>query len=181
MSDREARQLLIAALGMQSSFWGLGRITGELYAVLYTAPAPLCLAELAAELGVTKGNVSVAIRRLEELGMVQRRFERGDRRVFFSPNTDFWDIGHQFLQRRHQPAFAASFHLLAESLEKAETTGSPHLAERVRVLKDFYDRLDEFTALLLALDSARLAQLSQLLAEQLSALSLLPDESGGPR
>ena len=45
------------ALGIQSRFWSMGRITGDLYAVLYTASKLLTLAELSHELNVTKGNV----------------------------------------------------------------------------------------------------------------------------
>ena len=73
MEPTQAKRLLMSALGMQSAFWGTGRITGELYAALYTTREPLTLADIAMELGVTKGNVSVAIRRLEELGMVRRQ------------------------------------------------------------------------------------------------------------
>ena len=140
-----ARELLVEALGRQSNFWGMGKIAGELYAVLYTAPEPLTLSDIAEALGVTKGNVSVAIRRLEELGMVQRRYRRGDRRVFFHANPEFWDIARGFLRRRHQPEFAASFRLVEESLEAAS---DDFVKERLSALKSFYDTLDRITEVL---------------------------------
>ncbi len=159
MEATEAQHLLVRALGMQSGFWGMGRITGELYAVLYTAREPLTLADIAAALGVTKGNVSVAIRRLEELGMVGRQYQPGDRRVYFAPNADFWDIARHFLQRRYQPAFAASFQLVDDCLKQAQANGDVALAERVQALKNFYDLLDGLTSRLLAADPHDMALL----------------------
>lgn len=167
----EARALLVSALGRQSSFWGLGRMTGELYAVLYISPDALTLGELAEHLGVTKGNVSVAIRRLEDLGMVSRRYHTGDRRVFFEANPDFWDIARNFLDRRHRPEFSASFRLIADSVEVARTgtkTGDRNaqfVFERISALKTFYDLLDQLTEALLSISPETLSTLVTLLQE----------------
>ncbi len=131
-----------------------------LYAVLYTVREPLTLADIAAALGVTKDNVSVAIRRLEELGRVRRQYQPGDRRVYFAPKADFWDIGRHFLQRRSQPTFAVSFQLVDESLKQAQTSdGDAAIAERVQALKNFYDVLDGLTSRLLAADPHDMARL----------------------
>ena len=162
MERTKAQRSLMKALGIQSGFWSMGRITGELYAVLYTASKPLTLAELSRELNVTKGNVSVAIRRLEELGMVRRHYELGDRRVFFDANIDFWDISRHFLGRRYQPTFAASFQLIADSLRQAESERDTFVSERIQMLKNFYDVLDQLTNLLMAMTANELASLVQL-------------------
>ncbi len=79
----EARDALIQALGRQSAFWGLGKTAGEMYAVLYLSPGTVSLENLALRLNVTKGNISVAVRQLEQLGMVRRSWQKGDRRVYF--------------------------------------------------------------------------------------------------
>lgn len=164
MDLSEAERLLIAALGLQSAFWGMGRTMGELYAVLYTAREPLALQEIATRLGVTKGNVSIAIRRLEDLGMVDRQHHPGDRRVYFVATTNFWDIARHFLERRYQPAFSASFRLLDQSLQQAQEDKDPFVAERIQALKSFYDVLDRLTALLLETNPDTLAQLAPLLS-----------------
>ncbi|MCL5970948.1 MAG: MarR family transcriptional regulator [Firmicutes bacterium] len=176
MEKSEARRLLMNALGIQSGFWGIGRITGELYAILYTAQEPLTLAEIAAELGVTKGNVSVAIRRLEELGMVRRQYQPGDRRVFFAPNIDFWDIGRHFLQRRYQPAFATSFQLVDDSIRQAEASGDTFVQNRIETLKKFYDLLDQLTAILLTANPMTLASLGQEMLQMASSKTEAPTE-----
>jgi len=156
MDDLEcSREALIQALGRQSAFWGLGRTAGEMYAALYLSPEPLSLAEVAARLAVTKGNISVAIRQLERLGMVRRSWRKGDRRVFFEAETDFWRIAHDVLRRRHKPEFDQSFDLVAESVRLAQE--APPSAEREAALgrlarlQEFYRLLDGVAEVLLAL------------------------------
>lgn len=166
-TDLEAAgERLVAALGRQSAFWGVGRLPGQLYAVLYLSPGPLALADLAAALGVTKASVSVAVRTLERLGMVRRILRPGDRRVFFEAVPDFWLIARRVLQRRQKPEFDESFHLLEESLSQArEAPPGPErdfVLARLRALRDFFGELDGIAAALLRLDPRRLARLLRL-------------------
>lgn len=160
---RQARHLLVEALGSQSAFWGLGRTTGELYAVLYLAEAPLSLSELAAALGVTKGAVSLAVRHLERLGMVRRRTRPGDRRVFFEAERDFWLIARRVLERRQKPEFDQSFRLVEEALTLAGSAPPgperERALQRLQALKGFYDELDALVAMILRLGPHRLARL----------------------
>lgn len=159
----KARQRLIEALGRQSAFWGMGKITGELYAVLYLSEDPLSLGQLADELGVTKGNVSIAIRLLEQMAMVRRSMRPGDRRVFFAAEIDFWAIAQRVLERRQKPEFDESFRLVAEGLERAR--GAAPSAEqdfflgRMQRLQGFYSELDQIVAAVLLVGPKRLTRL----------------------
>lgn len=163
-----ARAELIEALGQQSAFWGVGKVTGALYAVLYLSPRPLTLAEVAAALGTSKGNVSTSIRTLEHLGMVHRSVRPADRHVYFEPETDFWDIARRVLSRRHKPEFDRSFDLVAQSLGRARAAPAGDeqrfVTNRLDALKAFYDDLDGIVALVLALDPRRLAGVLRMAA-----------------
>lgn len=162
MSDKLARSrdALIQALGRQSAFWGLGKTAGEMYAVLYLSPEPVSLEEVAQRLKVTKGNVSVAIRQLEQLGMVRRSWQKGDRRVFFEAETDFWKIAHSVLGLRHKPEFDQSFFLVDESIRVAEqaepSAERDTVLERLKSLQDFYRLLDSLVEVVLAMNPAQL-------------------------
>lgn len=159
----ESEEALIEALGRQSAFWGLGRVAGEMYAALYFSPGPLSLEELAARLGVTKGNISVAIRQLEHLNMVRRSQRRGDRRVFFEPETDFLKIARSVLSLRHKPEFEESFALVDKSARLAaaapESPDRETAVQRLQTLQQFYNRLDRIVAMLLVMDPEQLGQL----------------------
>lgn len=164
----QARDFLIEALGKQSAFWGLGKAAGEIYGVLYVSPGPLTLGEIAGSLKVTKGSVSMAVRNLERLGMVRRFFKRGDRKVYFEAETDFWKMTRTILEQRQKPEFDHSFRLVEKSLGLAK--GSPVTEERNEVvkrlehLKHFYSVLDSIVALALRLDPEQVPGLAALLA-----------------
>lgn len=155
-----SRDALVQALGRQSSFWGLGKTAGEMYAVLYLSSEPISLEEVAQRLKVTKGNISVAIRQLEQLGMVRRSWLKGDRRVFFEAETDFWKIARSVLGLRHKPEFDQSFLLVEESARLAE--GAEQSAERditmerLKSLQEFYSLLDSVAGIVLAMNPDQL-------------------------
>lgn len=178
-----ARRRLIEALGRQSAFWGLGKVPGELYAVLYLADGALSLGELARALGLSKGAVSVAVRQLERLGLVRRVLQPGDRRAYFEAERDFWMAARRILERRHKPEFDESFRLVAESLRLARSAPPgaerDRILERLSALQAFYDELDAAVATVLRLGPERLAQLVRLGARLLGRPG--GDHGGGMR
>ena len=105
-----ARRKFIEAGGHATQAFGLGRIIGQIYALLYLSPTPLCLDEIAGELGVSKASVSTAVRELQRWTAVKRVWVKGDRRDFYEAETDF----HALL--RHG--------LLATLRKKLETAGT---------------------------------------------------------
>src|SRR5213083_1286457 len=109
----EARDRLINGLGRISDFWGFGKIMGQLYGVLYLNAEALTLDQMAAELGVSKGNVSVNIRGLERLGMVHRSWRRGDRKDYYEAETDFWKIVRDIMKEREKREFDQALAVVA--------------------------------------------------------------------
>ncbi|MDZ4043749.1 MAG: MarR family transcriptional regulator [Eubacteriales bacterium] len=165
---QEAQAQLIEALGRQAAFWGFGKVTGEIYAVLYLSEKPTSLADLAETLGVTKGNISVAIRVLEQFGMVRRSMRPGDRRVFFEAEPDFWQIMRRVLEQRQKPEFDVSFRLVEESLRSAHEARSgkdrDFVLRRLNSLQDFYGELDQIVDTVLLIGPERLSRLVQVVA-----------------
>lgn len=160
-------ELLVEALGRQSAFWGLGRAAGEMYAVLYLSDRPVPLGELAERLGVTKGNISIAIRQLEQLGMVRRSWQRSDRCTFFEAETDLWKIAHSVLSLRHKPEFDQSFALVEKGFRLAQQADSSPEREdtlaRLAALREFYQALDTVVEMALRMTSEELKTLAQTL------------------
>lgn len=164
----QARELIIEAMGKQSSFWGLGKTVGEIFAVLYLSTVPLTLAEIAENLKVTKGNVSVSVRGLERLGMVRRTWQRGDRKVYFEAETDLWKVSRNVLSQRQKPEFDYSFSLVEKSLQMAKKSQpTPEQEEIVRRLNSivfFYKQLDSLVAAVLKTDPAHLPALANFIS-----------------
>lgn len=83
---------MIEAGGRTAQSFGLSRLFGQIYMLLYLSSKPLSLDELAQHLGVSKASVSIASRKLEAWGAVKKVWVRGDRRDFYEAETDFRSI-----------------------------------------------------------------------------------------
>src|SRR2546425_12119981 len=95
------REQITQALGDAFNRSGvLSETAGKLYAVLYLSPGPLSLDEIAREVGTSKGNASVQVRELLELGMVRKVWVKRSRRDYYEAVTDLWAIAAEVIGRR---------------------------------------------------------------------------------
>ena len=72
--------------------YGVNPLCGRLFAMLFLATEPLSLDELCDRAGAAKSTVSVALRQLLSMRVVNRLPSRGDRRDFYEAVTDPWEI-----------------------------------------------------------------------------------------
>lgn len=84
-----SRRRFVEAGGNATQSFGLGRIIGQIYAVLYLSPRPLCLDDIVTELGVSKASVSTTVRQLQSWGAVKRVWIKGDRKDYYDAEIDF--------------------------------------------------------------------------------------------
>ena len=73
-----AGKISSALLGM------INKVGGQIYALLFVSDEPLSLDEIAERLGVSKSNVSVNIRLLEEYDLVKQVWVRGSRKDYYA-------------------------------------------------------------------------------------------------
>ena len=79
---------MVDACGRTVQAFGLNRLLGQIYALLYMRPEPLCLDDIAAELHVSKASVSIACRQLAGWGAVHQSWQRGDRKDYYTAEAD---------------------------------------------------------------------------------------------
>lgn len=83
---------LVEAVGQLGSRFGIGRIVGQLYALLFMSAVPLSLDDIMDRLKTSKGNVSINIRELERWGAVKKVWVKGSRKDFYEANPDTLQI-----------------------------------------------------------------------------------------
>ena len=88
-SLRSARWEMIEAGGRTAQSFGLNRLLGQLYMVLYLSNSPLSLDDLVEQLGVSKASVSIACRQLASWGALRLVWIKGDRKDYYSAEHDF--------------------------------------------------------------------------------------------
>jgi DNA-binding transcriptional regulator GbsR (MarR family) len=159
----EAKQHFVEGISRISNFWGFPKAMGAIFAALYLSPETLTLDQLVSQVGVSKGAVSTNIRNLERLGMVHKKLVVGDRKDYYSAETDFWKIVKGILREREKNEFDKALRSVGESLELAANSpaGDTDLQlqafyrERMTALKQFFDNLDNLVATLLAIDDIK--------------------------
>lgn len=93
-------QAFVLHFGEMGSRWGINRTVGQIYALLYVSPEPLCADQIVEALGISRSNVSMSLRELQGWNLVLMRHLPGDRRDFFSAPEDVWQILRTLAEER---------------------------------------------------------------------------------
>ena len=86
---------MIEAGGRTAETFGVSRLFGQIYALLYLKNEALSLDQIVEELSVSKASVSIACRQLNTFGAIRRITMRGDRRDFYEAVQDFRTLINQ--------------------------------------------------------------------------------------
>jgi len=145
------RKTFIEAGGHTTQSFGFGRIIGQIYALLYLNPKPMCLDDIAMELGVSKASVSISIRQLQTWSAVKPIWVKGDRRDYYEAETDFNTVIRNGLLaklRRKLETAGGQIVVAENTLQEAlvdvggdEREELETIAERIQQAKQFHSRV----------------------------------------
>ena len=148
-----ARAKFIEAGGSTTQSLGLSRLVGQIYALLYLSPEPLCLDQIAVELGVSKASISVTIRQMETWRAVRNVWVKGDRRDFYECEPEFRTILKDgvlaTLRKKLDTAgvqLASVENLLTEAAAQSadeERKSLETVAKRLRQARSFHHKLQK--------------------------------------
>jgi DNA-binding MarR family transcriptional regulator len=79
----EVRRRLVETGGRTSQELGVGRIVGQVMLHLYLHREPQSLDSIEEALSLSKASISIAVRQLEQFGLVQRVWVKGDRKKYY--------------------------------------------------------------------------------------------------
>lgn len=158
----------VEGLSQISRFWGFPKGMGAIFAVLYLSPASLSLDEIVAETGLTKGAISTEIRALARMGLVHRSTKLGDRKDYYSAETDFYTAIKSILKERQNSEFDRA----VGSVKSALTAMDENWVEneewnftykRVQALQEFFDAIDSLSKAVMKLDRLGLSNVTKVL------------------
>jgi DNA-binding transcriptional regulator GbsR (MarR family) len=146
---RSLKQEFSQGLSQISNFWGFPKGMGAIFAVLYLSPTPLSLDELVQETGLTKGAISTNVRALARMGLVHPLTQLGDRKDYYTAETDFYKSIRTILKERQNNDFKHALETVGETIERLENDKSniddkdqAFLMERLVALQSFFKALD---------------------------------------
>ncbi len=118
-----ARNLFIRRWGEMAATWGIGRTMAEIHALLFMATEPLCTDDVMDQLEVSRGSASMNLRELVNWGLIHRIHQRGDRKEYFSAETDVWVMFETISRERRRREVQPIVETIERCLDMIEQPG----------------------------------------------------------
>jgi DNA-binding transcriptional regulator GbsR (MarR family) len=144
----------IALAGDMAEMVSFNRSLGQLYGLLYIAPEPLSLEEIARGCRMSKGNASIHLRILENWNAVHSSSKPGTRKDYYVANRDLKNL----ITQRLQEGLSKRLSLVRQRLTALEGRGgaaaylnqpqNQHLKKRLKEADHLMKRVEQALPLL---------------------------------
>jgi DNA-binding transcriptional regulator GbsR (MarR family) len=156
--------------------WGVNRSVSQIHALLYASKKALAAEEIADVLGIARSNVSNSLRELQSWNIIRSVPILGDRRTFYTAETDLWNLVSRIAAGRKARELDPAAAALRECVEMTRDDKSvdPVVQLRLREMLDFVERLSRWYDQMIALPRSKITTLMKLG----SGVARLLDRSG---
>ncbi len=134
--------------GEMASAWGINRTMAQIHALLYIVKEPLDTDTIMYQLEVSRGNANMNIRNLMQWGLIHKVHYPGDRKDYFTAESDVWTTAASIIAQRQQREIEPIKNHLHDLLDRIENSGhdqAAQLEERVKNVVDFLDVFKDFS------------------------------------
>ncbi len=131
----------VAGLGRLTGFFGFSDVMGRLYGTVLLSPEPMSLDDLAGSLEISKGSVSMNMRALERWGMAKEVWVRGERKKYYSAESDLWQVIRNVLGSRESREVQLALNVLGESIAKLKTAENELTPEEQELARYYLERI----------------------------------------
>ncbi len=135
MQLTEYQKSFIENWGNMGQRWGIGRADALVHGLLYLAEEELTAEEIGTTLGMARSNLSGALRRLEDWGLIYRETRMGERRAFYHAETEVWVIAQRIIAERKKREVDGALRGVEECRAAALAAGDKHTAERMEAMQ----------------------------------------------
>jgi DNA-binding transcriptional regulator GbsR (MarR family) len=133
-------QTFISHFGEMGSRWGINRTVGQIYALLYIFGRPLNAEEIAEHLHFSRSNVSMGLKELQSWRLVRLQHHTGDRREYFEPPKDIWEIFKVLLEERRRREIEPTLSMLRDALIDKPTSDEDKRAQKK--MREMYNLIE---------------------------------------
>lgn len=144
MQLSSTQERFVRRWGDMGTRWGIPRSTAMLHGLLYICNKPISPEEICETLGLARSNVSTSLRELEDFRLVYRESVPGERRQYFTAETDVWEIARRILEERRRRETEGAVLAVAECLSAARAEGDTLLAQRMEAMQELLSAADTF-------------------------------------
>ncbi len=149
--------------GEMGNKWGVNRTVAQIHALLYLVGKPMNAEELCETLGVARSNVSNSIKELQGLNLVQTTHKMGDRRDYFTTNTDVWELARVIIEERYRRELAPTVTFLEQLINSPEfEQENQEVQKRIEDTHNFVSTLTTWATEMLKLSTSTLSKILKL-------------------
>ena len=153
----------VGHFGEMGSRWGINRTVGQIYALIFVAPAPLHADDIAEKLEFSRSNVSMGLKELQAWRLVKLRHLPGDRREYFDAPSDAWEIFQTLAAERRRREIEPTLSMLRNALLEHPASEADRIAqERMRGMHDLIELMTTWFDDVQRLDQQTLSQLMKM-------------------
>lgn len=163
----------VAHFGEMGSRWGINRTVGQIYALIFVSPRPLCADEIAETLSYSRSNVSMGLKELQSWRLVKLKHMPGDRREYFEAPSDAWEIFRTLAEERRRREMEPTLSMLRSALLETPSSEEDRVAqERMKGMHDLIELMSNWFDDVQRLDAQTLAKLMRMGARVQKLLEL---------
>ena len=168
-SYNQAVDQFVKLWGDMASAWGINKTMSQIHALLYAESFPMDTDMVMEKLEISRGNANMNLHRLLEWQLIHKVNFSGDRKDYYSAETDIWKIVSTLIRERQQREIEPIRAELAECIKTLEAGGlqdqeSIEFKQRIENYSDFLEMFERFTgALLPYINKKNLGFLKQLI------------------
>lgn len=136
----------VAGLGRLTRFFGFSDVMGRLYGALLMSPDPMSLDDLAEQLQISKGSVSMNMRSIERWGMAKEVWMRGERKKYYAAESDLWTVIRTVVSGREMREVQTALNVLGDSVEKLKAAEGELSEEELKLAAYYMERVGDLQA-----------------------------------
>ncbi|WP_188455473.1 choline uptake/conversion transcriptional regulator CudC [Virgibacillus oceani] len=141
----QAESMMINTISETMDLYGVTPSVGRLYATMYFKHKPITLDEMKDALGMSKPSMSTSVRKLQEINIVQKVWQKGSRKDSFMAEKNFFNYFTQFFGakwEREVSMFLVSIQKAQEQLNEVIENSEADEALREKAMLH-YKQLDD--------------------------------------
>ncbi len=132
----------IESWGSMGVFWGINRSMARIHAFMIVSEDPVDLDTISDYLNISRGNASMCLKELRQWGVIQRVHLSGDRRDFYTVESDTWKMFFKIIAGRKTREFDPALQSLRLILREVDTEKSKDVHKRLIQIEEIFTTFD---------------------------------------
>ncbi|TBL68554.1 GbsR/MarR family transcriptional regulator [Paenibacillus thalictri] len=129
MRVEKARERVIDSVAKNMDLYGVTPSIGRLYGTIYFNDGPMTLEQMMQSLGMSKTSMSVGVKLLSDLKMLEKVWVKGERKDLYKAEDDWHQCFFDYFSNQWRKAIKMNMDAIRQSLKELEQLSEDPAAE----------------------------------------------------